>query len=358
MKKLILQLVFLIMAINSECQPADIGEFIEGYVHEHQFNGTILIQEKGAIRYQQSFGLASRAFMIPDKNETRYKIASITKLFTSVIVMKLYEEGKINLAAPIHTYLPDYTGEGARKVTIHELLNHTSGMVNIDTITSIASALKNGIPVYQRALTTDQLLRIYCSDSLVTEPGKAFNYNNAEYIILGKIIERICGKPFSQVLNQWILTPLEMDNSGMLNQYDIIDGMADTYFYRDDLKRLVNDLPVYIENWYASGAMYSSAADLLKFSNALLGNKLLRKESVDRIFTPGLDDYGYGVWSYETAIGDRKYKTVKRPGRIMGAQGMMVFVPEADLITIILSNTSLTDLDDFVYQINKRMLPN
>lgn len=357
MKKLIIPLFLMIVAFNSGGQSIDIENFIAEYVHEHQFNGTILIQKNGLISYQQSFGLASRAFMIPDKNETRYKIASITKLFTSVIVMKLYEEGKIDLTGTIRTYLPDYAGEGATKVTIHELLNHTSGMVNIDTITSIASALKNGVPVYQKALTTDQLLRNYCSDTLVTEPGKVFGYNNAEYIILGKIIEQICGKPFSQVLHEKFLTPLDMGNSGMLNQFEIIEGLADTYFYRDDLKRLVNDLPVYIENWYTSGAMYSSVADLLKFSNALLGYKIVKKESLDLIFTPGLDEYGYGVWSYETEINHKKYKTIKRPGRIMGAQGMLVFMPEANLITIILSNAATTDLDDFVYQINKRMLP-
>lgn len=356
MKKLFLSVFLLILAFNSKGQSEGIEKFIQDYVSEHQFNGTILIQKNGLITYQQSFGLANRAFAIPDKNETRYKIASITKIFTSAIVMQLYEEGKIDMNRTIGNYLPDYTGEAAQKVTIHELLNHTSGMVNIDTITSIASALKNGIQVYQKALTTDELIKNYCSDSLVTEPGKVFSYNNAEYMILGKIIEHLCGKPFTQVLNERILKPLEMENSGMLYQYDIIDSLADTYFYRDDIKRLVNDLPSYIENWYTSGAMYSSAADLLKFSNALLGYKILKKTTLDMMFTPGLDKYGYGVWSYETEINNRKYKTIKRPGRIMGAQGMLVFLPEANLITIILSNAATTDLDDFVHQINNRML--
>jgi len=356
MKKNILWIFILVMSFKAEGQSVRIGNFVEDYVKEHHFNGTILIQQDGETRFYQSFGLANFAFNVPDKNETRYKIASITKIFTSAIVMQLYEEGKIDLSKTIGTYLPDYTGEGAGKVTIHELLNHTSGMVNIDTITSVASALKNGIQVYQKALTTDQLLKNYCSDSLVTEPGKLFSYNNAEYIILGKIVERICGKPFAQVLNERILKPLDMHKSGMLNQYEIIDSLADTYFYRDDIKQLVNDLPAYIENWYASGAMYSCADDLLKFSDALLENKIIKKESLDLMFKPGLDDYGYGVWSYETEINNVKYRTIKRPGRIMGAQGMLVFMPEVNLVTIILSNAATTDLDDFIFQINKRML--
>ena len=82
----------------------------------------------------------------------------------------------------------------------------------------------------------------------------------------------------------------------MLYQHDVLDGLADTYFFRDDLKRLANDLPVYIENWYAAGAMYSTARDLLKFSDALFGSKLLKAETLALMFKPGLDDYGYGVW--------------------------------------------------------------
>jgi len=108
--------------------------------------------------------------------------------------MQLYEQDRIDLNRPIKMYLPDYKSEGAKKVTIFQLLNHTSGMVNIDTISSVESAVKNGVPVYQKPYTTDEFLDKYCSDKLFTEPGKVFSYNNAEYIVLGKIIEKITGK--------------------------------------------------------------------------------------------------------------------------------------------------------------------
>ncbi len=340
--------------IRNELDTLD--RFVNTYVNEYNFNGTILIQRNGKVHYHQSFGLANRPFSVPDTNETKYKIASITKLFTAVLILQLHEQGKIGLAQTINTYLPHYTGEGATKVTIHQLLNHTSGMVNIDTITSIESALKNGLPVYQKPLTSEELLIKYCSDTLVSEPGKVFNYNNAEYIILGKIIEQIERKPYEQVLQERILQPLQMKNSGFLHQHDVVKQLADTYFLRDDLKQLVNDLPVYIENWYAAGAMYATTTDLLTFLNALFGTKLLKKETLAMMVKPGLDAYGYSVWVGDWEFKGKKYTTIQRPGRIMGAQGKLVYFLNGNLTIILLSNTGTVNMDEFAYELSNRIM--
>ena len=356
MRNLISILAILVLTFDLFGQSPETDSFIDTYVKGHNFNGTILIQNNSVITYQKSFGFANFQFKIPNSIETKYKIASITKLFTSVLIMQLYEQGKIDLNKPIKTYLPDYKGEGAEKVLICQLLNHTSGMVNIDTISSVESAVKNGVPVYQKPYTTDEFLEKYCSDPLVTEPGKVFSYNNAEYIILGKIIEKISGKTFERALHDNILQPLNMTNTGLLYQHEILDGLADTYFYRDDLKQLVNDLPVYIENWYSSGAMYSTTNDLLKFSNALFGLKVVKEETLNLMFKPGLDNYGFGVWINDYEINNKKYTAVKRPGSIMGAQTMLMHFSNPDLTIIILSNTGTTNLDDFVLEISKQLI--
>jgi CubicO group peptidase (beta-lactamase class C family) len=142
----------------------------------------------------------------------------------------------------------------------------------------------------------------------------------------------------------------------MMHQRAIVAGLADSYFIRDDLKALVNDLPVYPENWYAAGAMYSTAEDLLKFATALFGGRLLKRETLALMVKPGLDDYGYGVWAYEIRVGDRKYRVVKRPGRIMGAQTQLYHFLDQDVTVIILSNAGTTDLDEFVAEIGKRLV--
>jgi D-alanyl-D-alanine carboxypeptidase len=230
MRKLISVLSTLVLTLNLIGQSSEFDSFIVSYAKDHNFNGTILIQNGGQIQYHQSFGYANQQFKVPNSNETKYKIASITKLFTATLILQLYEQGKIDLIKTIQTYLPNYTGEGAEKVTIHQLLNHTSGMVNYDTVKSVESAVKNGPPpIYQKTMTTDEILEQYCSSALVHEPGKVFDYNNSEYIILGKIIEHLYGKPFEQVLKENILQPLKIINSDMLYQFDIIDGLADTF---------------------------------------------------------------------------------------------------------------------------------
>lgn len=356
-RHLILPVVFLLLARSSAGQAPAYDKFIDGYAKAHDFSGTVLIQKNSEIVYAGSFGMANRQHRVPHKAATKYKVASVTKAFTAVLILRLYERGKLDLNKTIKTYLPDYAGEAGDKVTVHQLLNHTSGMANIDrNLTSAESAVKNGIPHYQTPLTTDQLLAKYCSDKLVNQPGRVFDYNNADYIVLGKIIERLHGKTYEQVLGEDILRPLAMRDSGMLYQHAVPADLADTYFFRDDLKRLANDLPVYIENWYAAGAMYSTARDLLRFSNALFGAKLLKPETLALMLKPGLDDYGYGVWVYETGINDAKQRVVKRPGRIMGAQSMLFHLPRADATIIILSNTDATGLDEFAAEMGKLLV--
>lgn len=356
MNHFLLLTVALLLPQSLLAQPSTPDSFIETYAKEHNFNGTILIQKDGKVSFAKSFGLANIPFKVPNTVQTKYKVASITKAFTSVLLLQLQEQGKLDLGKTIGTYLPDYAGEGADKVTIHQLLNHTSGLPNFDTVKDIETALKSGIPTYQTPYTSDELLAKFCSGKLVNVPGKVFDYNNCDYIILGKIIERLSGKTYEQALREKILQPLGLENTGMLRQSEILDGLADTYFYRDDLKAMVNDFPVYPENSYAAGAMYSTAQDVLAFANALFGGKLLKKETLALMATPGLDDYGYGVWAYETKVNDRKYRVVKRPGRIMGAQTQLYRFLDEDVTVIILSNTGTTDLDEFVAEIGKRVL--
>ena len=339
-----------------QAQAQTLETTIRDYAGKHGFNGTILIQHKDNRIYQRSFGVADRSFNIPVNNDTKFRIASITKVFTAVLILQLYEQGKLDLRATIKTYLPDYTGEGAGRVTIHNLLNHTSGIQNFDTIKSYDEAVKNGMEVYQLPHTTADLLSRYCSGKLVHEVGKVFDYNNGDYIILGKIIEKITAKTFEKTLRERILDPLGMTQSGMLYHQDVVRNLANTYWKTDETKPLINDLPVYFENWYAAGGMYSTTTDLLKFSNALYGARLLKPETLSLMLKAGLDDYGYGLWVASIEIGGKQYKVAHRPGSIMGANVVLLrFLNEA-LTIIILSNTNATDIDAFAFLIGRALI--
>ena len=360
-RKLLLTATALLFATSSQAkltqaQAQTLETTIRNYAREHNFNGTILIQHKDKKIYQQSFGVADRAFGIPIKDDTKFRIASITKLFTAVLILQLYEQGRLDLHATIKTYLPGYSGEGAGKVTIHNLLNHTSGIQNIDKIKSYEEAVKNGIEVYQLPHTTDDLLNKYCGGKLVHESGKVFDYNNADYIILGKIIEKITAKTFAGALGERILDPLGMTESGMLYQHQIVRNLANTYFKPDETKPLVNDLPVYIENWYSAGGMYSTTDDLNKFATALFGAKLLKSETLSLMLKSGLDDYGYGLWIASPKIGGKRYRVAHRPGRIMGANVVLLRFLNEDVTITILSNTNATDIDAFSFLIGRALI--
>ena len=356
MKHALLAAIALLLHQSALAQPSTPDSFLAAYTQEHDFNGTILIQKDGQITFAKSYGLANIPFKAPNTSQTKYKIASITKVFTSVLILQLQEQGKIDLNKTIGTYLPDYAGEGAGKVTIHQLLNHTSGLANFDTVKDLETALKSGIPVYQTPYTSDQLLEKFCSGKLANVPGKVFDYNNGDYVVLGKIIERVAGDTYERVLKDRILQPLKLENTGMLHQGDILEGLADTYFFRPDLKAMVHDLPMYPENWYAAGGMYSTAGDVLAFANALFGGKLLKKETLALMTKPGLDDYGYGLWSYETKINGKKHRVVKRPGQIMGAQTQLFHFLDDGVTIVILSNTGTVDLDELVAELGKKVV--
>jgi CubicO group peptidase (beta-lactamase class C family) len=353
-----LYLIICLLSLNSElfAQTASLQHFISDYANEHQFNGTILVKEDSKLLYHQSFGIADRRFNIPIVNETEYKVASITKAFTAVLILQLSQEGKLDLNRTIKTYLPDYKGEAGTKVTIHQLLNHTSGMRNLDTLHSISSALKNGLGYYQKFYTPDQIVNDFYSDSLVNIPGEKFDYNNGEYVILGKIIEAIDKKSYEEVLKDRILKPLEMNNTGLLSHQDIVPNLSSTYFFRKDINRLVSDLPYFIDDYYAAGAMYSNASDLIRFSDALFGLKLINKQMLGLMINPGLDDYGYGVWIRDIKGANDKYARVERYGSIMGVNVLLMHFLKKNVTVIMLSNTNLTDLGDYALKVGKEVI--
>jgi len=354
MKKILNSIVLTILCLSAVAQTADLPSFIRDYAVTKQFNGSVLIKKDSKIIYNNSFGLANREFNVPASNDTEYKVCSITKSLTAVLILQLYEQGKIDLHQKIIAYLPNYKGEAGSRVSIAQLLNHTSGMRNTDTVSSIQSAVKNGIGFYQRPYSLDQIVDQFCSYPLANEPGKKFDYNNGDYMILGKILETLYKKSYEQIVSDQLFTPLGMKNSGLMSQDKLIKNLASTYFLRDDLKRLVPDLPVYYQDWSSAGSMYSCTADVMKFFDALFELKLIKKSSLDLMLSPGLDDYGYSVWIRDTQGKNTKYKRMERYGSIMGANAVVFHYLNKNMTVVILSNTNLTDLGDFALNIGKQ----
>lgn len=352
-RKLLLLFAFLLVAAAAPRRgPSEpLAPAIAAFAGAHDFSGTILVRAQGRTLYSRSFGLADRAFAVPAAADTRYRIASITKLFTSVLILQLAQEGRLDLDAPIRAALPDYPGGGGDRVTIHQLLHHVSGLAQWDDVGSYQEAFAHGIERYQRPLAAARLLQLCCAGPLVREPGAAFDYNNADYFVLGRIIERLTGKSYGEALDERILRPLGLRDTAMLRWDAIVPRLAPTYFWRDDTHELVADMPVYYENWYAAAGLYSSAGDLLRFAEALYDGRLLGPAMMRRLLAPGLDDYGCGLWSYSVTRNGRAHRVAKRPGSVMGANTMLYRLLDERATVVILANTNRADLDVFAQRI-------
>lgn len=318
-------------------QSSQFSELLNYYNSEKQFNGVVLVATNGEIDFLSSTGIGNRQNGSVLNTKSKFKIASMTKAFTAVLVMKLVEENRINLDVKIGNYLPNYKGEGKDKVTIHQLLTYSSGIENkLDTL---------GMMPYQTDKTLDEFIEAYCSGELAFTPGEKSAYGNTEYILLQKIIETVTGSSYVSNLAKIILQPLGMQNTQLVKSKEINVGLLPSYTYEDSLGIFVNDAPYYPELYFGAGALYATVEDLLKFDQALFNHKLLNEASTEKLLTihPELGYTAYGLWG-STGWGNFSEPFYYRTGAILGSNANWIHTMEKGKTIIVLSNTNATNL--------------
>ncbi len=337
MKKLSAFLFILAFVVNSFGNTAEFEKILESYKKDKNFNGTIIIATDGKLDFIGGVGLADRQSGSKITPQSKFKIASITKTFTAVLTLKLYELGKLDLNATIGKYFPEYQGIGKDKVTIHQLLTYSSGISN--------EGEKTGMLSYKSPLSLDEYIAKYCSGNLEFEAGSKSVYANTEYIVLGKIIEKVTGKTFAKALQDDILSPLKMKNSGMANSKKPVVGLVKSYTQNETSEEFEVDEPYLIENYFASGAMYSTVEDLLKFDRAIFNSKLLQPKTTELILKihPDLGNVAYGFWGSD-GFGNFTEKFYYRPGGILGSTANWIHTTKNKKTIIVMSNTNATNL--------------
>lgn len=337
MKKFSVILLIFALTATAFGATSEFNKIVESFKTERSFNGAVLVATDGKIDFIRAVGLADRQSNRKLKTNSKFRIASITKTFTAVLILRLYEQGKIDLNATIGTYFPEYKGDGRDKVTIHQLLTYSSGIAN--------EGEKNGLLSYKSPLALDEYISRYCSGKLEFEPGSKSVYANTEYIILGKIIEKVSGKTYAEVLRKEILSPLKMKNSGLANSRKTVADSVKSYTQDEATKTLKDDEPYLIENYFAAGAMYSTVEDLLKFDAAIFTNKLLQPQTTELMlkFYPELGYVAYGFWGSD-GYGNFAEKFYYRPGGILGSNANWIHTSGSKKTIIVLSNTNATNL--------------
>ncbi len=325
-----------------------IDDLVKTYYDYKQFTGSVLVAEGGKVIYKKGFGLADREWNIPNKPDTKFRLGSITKQFTSMLILQLVEQGKIDLEGKLSDYLPFYRKDTGSRVTIHHLLTHSSG---IPSYTSIPNFFQD---ISRDPYPVEEFVKKYCSGDLEFEPGSRFLYNNSGYFLLGAIIEKTTGQTYEEVLKEKIFAPLGMNNSGYDRHDPIIPNRAAGYSFTFDgclnAPYLDMSLP------YAAGSLYSTAEDLYLWDQALYTEKLLSAEKKELLFTPHIQGYGYGWGIREKSLPDSEEKltSISHGGGINGFNTWIERIVGDKHLIVLLNNTPrarLNQMSDAIIRI-------
>jgi CubicO group peptidase (beta-lactamase class C family) len=230
MKKLLVLLI--IFTVSGHTHPladqktvAKIDTLMTRYGSDDLFNGVVLVAQKGCVIYQKAFGTADRDWNIPMTIDTKFRIASLSKAFTAFLVMLLVQDGLLSLDGTIADYIPDYSGKAKDRITIHQLLTHTSGLIG---------NLKPEDEAVQERLFHDlrNVVKYAENADLICEPGTEFHYSNFGYNILAYIAERITGRPFGELLEERIFKPNGMKDTVQAVDTQVICRLARGYEYK------------------------------------------------------------------------------------------------------------------------------
>lgn len=321
-----------------------IDEFIQACYEYRLFTGTALIAENGKVIYKKAFGPANRKKNIPNDVNTQFKVGSITKQFTAMLVLQLAQEGKLKLDATIDHYLADYPQPQGSRIKIHHLLCHSPGIPNLARYYPDWFSKR-----WTKDYTTEEFIRLFSDLELEFEPGSRFSYSNAGYYLLAVIIEKITGKTYGKALKEKIFDPLGMKSSGHKEAHSLIPRLATGYEYWNF--RFGNTGYNSDTIHKGNGGIYSTVEDLFKWDQALSAGKLLNKKYAELMFQPhmplrGVDSYAYGWVVGEKSVSglNRGIKFALHYGSDLGFNNVNSRLLDDDHAIILLSNMSQAKL--------------
>jgi CubicO group peptidase (beta-lactamase class C family) len=295
----------------------------------------LLVSRAGKIVQAEGFGLSNVELQVPVKPETVFQSGSVGKQFTATAVMMLVEEGKVALDDPLTKYFPDAPATW-KEVTVRELLSHTAGFGDYPEKFD-----------FRKDWTEDEELKLVESIPLAYPPGTKWDYSNLGFLTLGILIHRVTGEFYGDFLQQRIFQPLGMQTTRIISEADIIPNRAAGYrLVKGELKNQEWVAPLI--NTTADGSLYFSVLDLAKWDAALYTEKLLKRSSLDQMWTPAKlkngqpnqDGYGFG-WFIEDRHG---HHVVSHDGAWQGFETTIARYVNDQLTVVILSNLAEAEL--------------
>lgn len=317
---------------------------------QQRFSGAVLVARGDEVLFQGAYGVADLAYGVPNTVDTRFRIASLSKQFAATAIMLLEEEGKLRVDDPICQYLDDCPAAWA-PITIHHLLTHSSG---VGEPPYLESPLQYGSSYsFADAIATFRDL------PLAFKPGTRFRYSNEGYTLLGAIVERVSGQPYMAFLQERVLDPAGMANTGNTRSYAIVERLATGYMrYGTNtadsyhimrcctaevaLGTLVAAEPTFVTS-PAEGGLYSTVGDLYRWDRALASGRIVKPETLARMRTGSQNDYGYG-W-FVRPIHD--LPAAAHDGGLNGYSSTMIHLPTVDTFVVVLANLGQIATDQY-----------
>lgn len=324
--------------------PEDLSIIINGILEDGQSSNqpglTVLVRKDGNIVYKESKGLARTQASRPINSDTGFRIGSITKTFTALAIMQLVEQDLISLEDKLLTIVPELS-DAFQDITVAHLLAHRAGLLDyIDDNKNVTSL---------DGLTTAQILDlipISGLENLLFPPGSSAEYSNTGYVFLALVIERVSGMDYPTYMKTHIFDPIGMNNTFVISENEHLGNANDNYALNFGTEIKVKGFNSLI---YGASGIVSSTNEMNLFVEAVLGNDIIREESLQTMVEPlssisWLGDYGLGwilgtgtnYWHQEADLTDSNdYWHI---GGFDGYRSMLAFNPDLNLEVVILTN--------------------
>ena len=322
-------------------RPAEIlgrfAAFVTAMAAADSFSGAVAIAHAGKIVWSHASGIADERTRMPITADTRFTLASTGKMFTAIAIAQLMEQGRLRLDDTVGRHLPDFPNRDvARRVTIAQLLSHTSGLASYWN--DLYAARRTSL------LTVADHIPLFAGDSLLFAPGARWEYSNSGYIVLGRIIEVVSGLSYDEYLRRHVFGPAGMRNTGWYDRTGNTPNGAVGYFRSDSAGAPVSDnLSLRELRGSAAGGGYSTVADMVAFLDALAKDRLV-KGSTRELFTSGKVDGPFGPKRYGYGFIVRAARdTVSAYGHTGGFPGITTqafHYPDGDWTLVVLLNRS------------------
>lgn len=295
------------------------------------FNGAMLAAQRGIILLEEATGVAHDS--IKNTIDSKFQLASLSKTFTALSIMKLAQEGKLGLEDNIQDFFPDFPYSG---VTLRSLLSHRSGLPYYEY--SFDKKARSG-----KIYPDNQMIMQWFSEASprphpMNKPDHYFGYNNTNYAVLAAIIEKVSGQTFAEYIDENICKPAGMNDTYALTTADSSININRTYGYQNG-RKLPKDI---YDDVVGDKGIYSSAPDLLKYYQVLKEGTIVNKEYLREMYTPrsfehpGIRNYGYGFRLWVNELQQTEY--IYHTGWWKGYNTIMFFDLRNDFVLIVLSN--------------------